>query len=303
MVPDPFVYIDRRTGQHRTDPVYAAAFLDWCYNTPLGAALTRALLSRPFVSKAYGWYYRRSWTRRRIAPFAQAMGVNLAELTQPLASFRSFDEFITRSIDLSCRPIDADPCACVSPADGRIMAYPALDAGVALRIKGGVFDREALLRDAELAQRHAGGAVAIVRLYLADYHHFHFPDSGTPEEPRAVRGRYFAVSPYARRRTVPFYGENHRVITSFRSDHFGTIAMIEIGSFTVGSVRERFVPGDHVAKGDHKGWFALGGSVVVLLFEPGVVTFAEDLCANTRAGLETYVHVGEAIGRCRAAAG
>ena len=301
--PSRFAYVDRRTGQSRTDPIYAASFLDWCYNTPVGVSLTRALLSRGFVSKLYGWYYRLPRTRRRIAPFAKAMGVNLAELAAPLASFRSFDEFITRSIDLSHRPIDADPGTCVSPADGRVMAFQTCDAGVPLRIKGGLFDLAALLRDEALAQRYAGGSIVIVRLYLADYHHFHFPDGGIPGESRAVAGRYFAVSPYARRWSVPFYGENHRLITMFESDHFGRMAMIEIGSFTVGSVRECFAPHVRVAKGDHKGYFELGGSVVVLLFEPGGVRLDDDLCENTRTGVETYVHMGEAIGRSTASAG
>jgi len=297
-----YSYVDRRSGQRRTDPIYAAAFLDWCYNTPIGASLTRALLSRRFVSKVYGWYYRLPCTRRRIAPFAETMGVNLTELVQPLASFRTFGDFITRSIDLAHRPIDPDPRACVSPADGRMMAYQAFDGDTPLRVKGGLFDLGALLRDETLSRRYARGSVVIVRLYLADYHHFHFPDAGIPGEPRTVAGRYFAVSPYARRWSVPFYGENHRLVTLFDSDHFGRLAMIEIGSFTVGSVREAFVPHARVAKGAHKGYFELGGSVVVLLFEPGTILVDHDLCENTRSGIETYVRMGEAIGRCAASA-
>jgi phosphatidylserine decarboxylase len=292
-----FVYVDRQSGQRKTDPIYAAAFLDWCYNTPLGGSLTRAVLSRRFVSKLYGYYYRLPWTRRKIAPFAEAMGVNLAELAQPLSSFRTFGDFITRKIDPSHRPIDPDPCACVSPADGRVMAYQAFDAGTPLRIKGGLFDLAALLRDDALARRHDGGSLVIVRLYLADYHHFHFPDAGIPGEPRAVAGRYFSVSPYARHWAVPFYGENHRLVTLFDSEHFGRIVLIEIGSFTVGSVCQTFAPNVRVAKGEHKGFFELGGSVVVMLFEPGAVRLADDLCENTRAGVETYVRMGEAIGR------
>jgi len=290
-------YLDRRSGQPRSDRVYAAGFLDWCYNAPFGTLATRLLLSRRIVSRLYGWYYRQPWTRRRIAGFAQALGVNLSELAQPLASFRSFDDFIARRIDLSQRPIDPDPGACVSPADGRLLAYQALGADAPLRIKGGLFDLGALLRDEALARRYDGGSIVILRLYLGDYHHFHFPDTGVPDEPLAIPGRYFAVSPYARHWAVPYYGENHRQITLLDSDHFGRMAMVEIGAFTVGSIRQCFAPHVRVAKGDHKGYFALGGSVVVLLFEPGAIRLDEDLCGNTRAGMETYVRMGEAIGR------
>lgn len=294
---NPFAYVDRRTGALRSDPIYAAAFLDWCHNTASGNSLTRALLSRRFVSRLYGWYCRQPWTRFRIASFARAVGADLTELAQPLASFRSLGDFMTRNIDLTRRPIDPDPRLCVCPADGRVLAYPIVRADTSFRIKGGLFDLTTLLQDASLSRRFAGGACAIVRLYLGDYHHFHFPVSGFPQEPRALAGRYFAVTPYARRWAVPFYGENHRMITLLESEHFGTIAMIEIGAFTVGSVRECFVPYGRVAKGEHKGFFAPGGSVVVLLFESGAIRLDEDLCENTRAGLETFVRLGEAIGR------
>lgn len=113
-----FTYIDRRTGQAKTDPIVAGAFLDWCYNTPVGRRVTRAVLSRKFVSRIYGWYYRQPWTRCRVEAFASSLGVNLNELTQPLASFRSVAEFFSRDIDLSKRRIDPEPDACVSPADG-----------------------------------------------------------------------------------------------------------------------------------------------------------------------------------------
>lgn len=295
--PGRFAFIDRHSGKLKTDPIYVPGFLEWCYNTRSGSILTRTLLSRRFVSAAYGWYYRRPWTRRKIAPFARAMNVNADEIAQPFDSFRSFSEFISRRIDLTRRPIDPGPERCVSPADGRLFAYPRVQAGEVLRIKRGLFEMERLLADSSLAPAYSGGAVVILRLYLADYHHFHFPDSGIPHEPRSVPGRYYAVTPYPRNWTVPFYGENHRVITLFDSDHFGRVAMIEVGAFTVGSVRECFLPRVRVSKGEHKGFFELGGSVVVLLFKPGAIRLDDDLCRNSRGGRETFVRMGEGIGQ------
>jgi phosphatidylserine decarboxylase len=289
-------YLDRKSGQLKTDPIYASAFLDWCYNTPLGTLATRLLLSRRFVSQLYGWYYRQPWTRRKIVSFARTMGVNLSELTQPLDSFASFNDFVSRNIDLSKRRIDPDPRACICPADGRVLAYPVLDADASLQIKSSRFYLKTFLRDDLLAERYAGGSIVIVRLYLADYHHFHFPASGVPGVPRAVAGRYFATTPYARRWALPVYQENHRVITPFASDRFGQTAIVEVGAFTIGSVQQRFVAHQRVEKGDHKGLFELGGSVIVLLFEPGAILIDSDLCENTRARIETFVRLGERIG-------
>ena len=52
-----------------------------------------------------------------------------------------------------------------------------------------------------------------------------------------------------------------------------------------------------MAKGERKGWFELGGSTVVLVFEQNAILFDADLCANSAAGIETYVHLGESVGR------
>jgi phosphatidylserine decarboxylase len=289
-------YLDRKSRQLKTDPIYASAFLDWCYNAPSGILATRMVLSRRLVSRLYGWYYRQSWTRRKIAPFARAMGVDLSELTQPLGTFASFSDFVSRSIDLTKRRIDPDPRACICPADGRVLAYPVLDAGQSLQIKASHFDLTTFLCDDLLARRYVGGAAVVVRLYLSDYHHFHFPASGIPGVPRVVAGRYLATTPYARRWAVPVFGENHRVITLLASDHFGQIAIAEVGAFTIGSVQQRFVASQRVEKGEHKGLFELGGSAIVLLFEPGAISIDSDLSENTRAGIETFVRFGERIG-------
>ncbi|MDH3216236.1 MAG: phosphatidylserine decarboxylase, partial [Candidatus Krumholzibacteria bacterium] len=135
------------------------------------------------------------------------------------------------------------------------------------------------------------------RLYLSDYHHFHFADSGIPGEAVSIPGKYYAVSPYARRALVPFYTENHRMVTTFDSDHFGRMILVEIGAFTVGSIQQHYQPGMRVAKGARKGVFELGGSTVVLLFPPGAITFDGDLLAHTKDEIETYVQLGDSIGR------
>jgi phosphatidylserine decarboxylase len=87
------------------------------------------------------------------------------------------------------------------------------------------------------------------------------------------------------------------MVTLLESDHFGRVAMIEVGAFTIGSIQQRYQPGARVKKGDHKGFFELGGSIVILLFEKGAVRFDDDLCTNTSCGIETYVRLGESIGR------
>ena len=292
----PITYYDRRSGALRTEPVYAQAFLHWLYNTWAGATLA-GLLTRPWPSRVYGWANGRPWSRRRIRPFVEQMGIDMGGSLKGIDEFRSFNDFFTREIDAKSRPVCQESRACAAPCDGKVLAYPHVDAGRSFRIKRSTFDLGGLLRDGALAKAFAGGSLVISRLSLADCHHFCFPDSGIPEAARAIDGRLHAGGPYALDKLVPFFTENQRMVTRFESDHFGPMAIVEVGALTVGSIRQRFQPGARVAKGDAKGFFEPGGSTVVLIFRKGAIRLDDDLCRATLQEIETFVRRGESIGR------
>src|SRR5512145_2213868 len=56
--------------------------------------------------------------RWEIRVFARAVGVNVEEVRDPLASFRCLQDFFTRALRDGVRPIDARPEAVVAPCDG-----------------------------------------------------------------------------------------------------------------------------------------------------------------------------------------
>ncbi len=295
--PAPLLYRERATGRLCEERVYARGLLDWLYNTGSGR-LAEALLCGPaWPSRLYGFLQRRPASRRRIRPFVERMGIDASECPRPLDDFSSFAEFFEREIDLTRRPLDADPRACLAPADGKLLVVPRIDARQPLRIKRALLDLPRLLGDAELARRFDGGALAVCRLSLADYHHVHFPADGVPGAACDVPGRYHAGGPYARRRLVPFFAENRRARTLLAADVFGDLALCEVGAFTVGSIRQCYTPGARVARGARKARFALGGSTVVLVFAPGAIVFDPDLVLWSADGHETQVRLGERIGR------
>ena len=289
-------YFDRRSGDFLEEPIYASSFLNWSYNTRSGRWATDLLFRQQVASRLYGWLHGQSWSKRKIKPFAAALGVRLDECLRSVDDFASFNDFFTREIDLSKRPIDSDERVCIAPADGKLLAFPKVDGGRTFQIKRSPFTLPHLLGNETLAKIFAGGSLVILRLHLSDYHHFHFPDSGIPGNPCAISGKLYAVSPYSRHKPVPFYTENYRMLTLFASDHFGLVALLEIGAFTVGSIQQRYRPTARVAKGDKKGFFELGGSTIVLLFEPGAIQLDHDLCDKTEEGFETHVRLGESIG-------
>ena len=112
-----------------------------------------------------------------------------------------------------------------------------------------------------------------------------------------ITGWLYSVSPVALRRNIRYLVENKRMITRIDSPEFGRVLMLEVGATNVGSIRQGFVPGRQVAKGDEKGLFAFGGSCVITLFQRGKIRFDADLIEQSARYQETYVKMGDSLGR------
>jgi len=65
----------------------------------------------------------------------------------------------------------------------------------------------------------------------------------------------------------------------------------------VGSIVTTVKEGEQVARGQEFGYFAFGGSTIVILFEKDVLEWDEDLLLNGKAALETLVRVGMGVGK------
>lgn len=78
--------------------------------------------------------------------------------------------------------------------------------------------------------------------------------------------------------------------------------MVAVGATVVGSINNVIAEGSFAVKGDCHGFFKFGGSTVLVLFQPGTLTLDADLRAYALQPLETYVRVGEHIGKATATA-
>ena len=280
-----------------TDAGIAAGFWNWSYNTPAGKLLTRLLLSRRWVSALYGWVQRLRFSRRWIRPFIERFNIDMDEARLRPEEFGCFDDFFAREIDLARRPIHPDPRSCVAPVDGRFLVYPSIQPDEEFPIKRSHFNLRGLLRDDTIAARYSGGTLVQGRLCPGDYHHFHFAVAGVPEASVPVAGRCYALTPYSTGPHIAVHSENYRVVTRLRTAELGLVLIVEIGGFAVSSIRQSFQPGQPVHKGAPKGCFHVGGSTVLLLFEPAVFQPDRDILDHSRQGVETYVQLGDSIGR------
>jgi phosphatidylserine decarboxylase len=99
----------------------------------------------------------------------------------------------------------------------------------------------------------------------------------------------------ALRGSLKIFCENKREYCTLSTEEFGDILIVDVGATMVGSIIQTYEANSKVKKGDEKGYFAFGGSTLVLLFEKETITFDADLIENTKKGLETTVKVGEKI--------
>ena len=141
------------------------------------------------------------------------------------------------------------------------------------------------------------GSIAICRLAPQDYHRFHSPVDGWVWGLKSIEGSFYTVNPVAVREELDIFTENKRTVCYIRSDIFGNVAFVSIGATMVGSVNMTVSNESKINKFDEMGYFAFGGSTVVLLFKKGTIAFDSDLVINSGESLETLVQVGNSIGK------
>jgi len=249
------------------------------------------------MSVQQGKKYDSPASKKEIEHFIHFHHLNVDEIRDPLDSFKNFNEFFYRKLKVDARPLaSSDPKVAVSGADCRLNVFPNLDQAKKVWIKGQKFSLNDLVGD-ELSKEFQGCSLVIFRLAPQDYHRFHSPVDGVvgPFKPYPD-GALFTVNPIAIRENVDVYTENKRIVTTITSPQFGRVIFIAVGATMVGSIQMTVKEGDSVKRGDEMGYFAFGGSTVLVMFKPMTIQFDQDLLLNSTKPIETLVRVGDRIG-------
>jgi phosphatidylserine decarboxylase len=287
----PIRYIERSSGELKTEKVAGEKWLVWLYNNPVGELSLWAMVKRKFVSSFYGGMMDKEKSADKIPGFVEEYGIDL-NIAQK-KEFDSFNDFFVRKLKPGARIIDNDSNVLVSPGDGKIMAFADVDKNDFI-VKGSKFNVARFLADSILALKYIHGGLIVLRLCPTDYHRFHFPVDGNISFPTIIDGNYYSVNPIALRKRLEIFCENKREYVVISTKQFGDVIMAEVGATMVGSIIQTY-EGSHAMKGEEKGYFKFGGSTVVLLFENGKVSIDKDLLKNTQNNLETEVKMGERI--------
>jgi phosphatidylserine decarboxylase len=233
--------------------------------------------------------------------------INDFEVPKPgsaTGGFLSFNQFFLRNVAQKkagheLRPLCGDEDWIVAPCDGGVFSlYPenvernASDAApkVDFNLPGKSNDpfnvKHAL--PSKYSERFVGGQLLDILLWFTDYHHFHAPVTGSVLDHGLYPGSYnydfdnfdanhpFGPLPPSDGDRAGWYqklAKHQRYYWIIETEQFGTIAMIAIGFWGVGSIINGLedTAGDGspipVSKGQYMGHFGYGGSSIVLAFE------------------------------------
>ncbi len=293
---DEIVFFDRYRNEVCVEKVYGDKALRWTYGTLAGRISLDVAVKRAFFSHWYGWQMNRPCTRKKIRPFIKEYGLDASEFVREVDDFANFNEFFYRELKPEARPIDPDPQSVVFPADGRHLCVPDISRCDGLFVKGEMFDLARLLDDDELTRQFATGSLLLSRLCPVDYHRFHFPVAGVPGAARLINGPLYSVNPIALCQNIHILTTNKRCVTELETESFGKVLVLEIGATCVGTICQTYSPGKPIVKGAEKGYFRFGGSSTITIFEPGRISFDQDLVENSSQHRELFARVGDRMG-------
>ena len=266
------------------------------------------VVPRAQVGQALGRLADLQWSsgvgKAVVGLYSRVYDVELGECEA--AGWSSFDAFFTRGLRKGARPIDPDPRAIVSAADGQIAAMGRIDEESTWPVKGRPYRIGELLGNEEDGRRFEGGRACVIYLSPRDYHRVHSPVRGTLVSVRSLPGDYYPVNAIGMRHVPNLFVRNRRVAIAIDADPASrlgrvTIVMVSamiVGRITVTGIAARDVPlGEHrldvpVDKGQEIGVFHLGSTAVVLVEEAaraewtlseGPVRFGERIAMSSPA--------------------
>ena len=281
---------DRKSRILIRQETVADGWMRWVYQTSSGKMALHALIKRKAVSSVYGWYCKRRASAKMAQKIIDQYHLDVTPFETP---FQTYRDFFTRALPYVEMPIDSDRMG--AWAEGYVSAWQQIEAKHLVQVKDSEYDLFSLLQDREWAERYDQGTMIRIRLAPQHYHHFHWFDDGVIQSIKDIKGSYYSVHPLALAEVVRLYCQNKRRIVEIKTEHFGTVLLVEVGATMIGSILNPFSVGDNVEKGKDGGYFAPGGSMILGLFEKNTIQVDGDLLSQTQMGVESVVSLGEQI--------
>jgi len=249
----------------------------WVYDSRLGAT-ARTVPGREAMTSQIGMDWLRRfllergvflWSTNSTATIPQWMtepAINMSQYIVPEGGYTSFNNFFARHVKPDERPIsDKDNnLVAVSPCDGLVDIYfNNIQSNLLMTVKEQELNVSTLVGDRELASLLVGGKGVLFYLNGFNYHRWHSPVTGRIIRLYKLGGIYWDDW-----QNSEYWNILHRGVAVIRTEEIGTVVMVPVGMVSVGSVIWTVEEGQMVAKGQELGYFAMGGSSIVVAFEP-----------------------------------
>ncbi|KAF8159630.1 phosphatidylserine decarboxylase-domain-containing protein [Crassisporium funariophilum] len=263
----------------------------------LGTQRVEELLEEQSVKQ--GAIYDSPQSAAAIPSFVQTYSIHTDELLEPdLSKYKTFNEFFSRKVRPDARPVQGDELVVCSAADCRLTVYESFNAAKTFWVKGKNFNIPSLLNVQESSptvDAFQDSSLAIFRLAPADYHRFHSPIDCEIGDIENIPGHLYTVNPQAVNEPgFDVLTANTRSVLYLKHVPTGLpVAFVAIGALLVGSInwtggKEK---GSKLNRGDELGYFAYGGSTIVVVFPKELIKFDDDLVQNSQKPIETLVKV------------
>ncbi len=240
-----------------------------------------------------------SLTPETLASFENDPMYNLQDSSDYINGWKTFNDFFYRQLNASntdltpMRPIASpnDNTIVCAPADctfkaiyninanGDVVEQDQEESGITLKHTHTLGTVSDLLNGSEYADAFKGGTFVHYFLSPFDYHRFHVPVAGKVIDSQAVAGNVFLDvvldngqfdAPDGSEDSYEFTQARGVIIVDTKGSpagDIGKVAIVPVGMAQVSSVHMELSQGQTVNKGDEFGYFAFGGSDIILVFE------------------------------------
>lgn len=264
----------------------------FAYETVFGRILAKTILCRKFVSNIYGAWQKSRFSKKKVQKFMSQYGVTVDDCIE--TQYPNFNAFFTRQ--RKAQPDLTKPDELASIADSKLLALP-IDEKSIFKIKDVPYTTAELLENEALAKEFQGGMCLIFRLAPTDYHRYAYVDNAKQAPCVKIKGVLHTVNPIAGAMKV--YRRNTRQYNILKTEHFGKVVQMEVGALLVGKIINHNDDKASVSKLQEKGYFAYGGSTVILLLQKDAVKLDKDILEYSAKGIETKVRLGDKIGEAK----
>lgn len=279
--PQGFYFMNKLQSKSGNAKEYSAEIFNWS---------VRFIKERGrFMDSKESTFYLKEWLK--------FVGPSISDYIVPKGGYKTFNEFFSRSLNMANnpRPISNpdDDSVLVASADTEINFIESnLTLKTSLPVKTREINVTDLLNNSKFAKYFVGGTALSCVLMPTNYHRYHAPVGGLLVEGMDVPGIYNGIMDGEHWFNEGNIGESntdfsifedfHRAYFIIKTKKYGYVAMIPVGLNTISSIhpsvvnkRSTYVPPGGtpvpVKKGEELGYFAYGGSLNILLFQPGVL--------------------------------